>query len=207
VIELNAVEAVGYAASALIVASLTMTSVVRLRAISLVGSVTFLVYGSLIGSVPIIATNAAIAGINVWFLRQELGLRRDLGASPIPADSPFLADFIAFHLDDIRRFQPDVGLPDPRAFALVLTRDGLPAGVLIGDRRGDDLDIRLDYVIKPYRDSRIGRWLFGEGAEVFRRAGFRRLVSAPGTDAHRPYLEQMGFTVEGERRVLRLDGP
>ena len=106
VFEFDGAEIVGYVASALVVLSLTMTSVVRLRTISLAGSVVFVVYGVLIGSVPIIVTNAAIAGINLWFLRAELGLHRDLGASPIAADAPFLLDFIAFHLDDIRRFQP-----------------------------------------------------------------------------------------------------
>ena len=60
---MNGEELVGYAASALVVASLAMTSVVRLRAISLIGSVTFVVYGVLIGSVPIVVTNAAIVPV------------------------------------------------------------------------------------------------------------------------------------------------
>ncbi len=50
-------ELIGYVASALVVTSLAMTSVVRLRTISLAGSVTFVVYGLLIGSVPIVITN------------------------------------------------------------------------------------------------------------------------------------------------------
>ncbi len=45
-----------------------MTSVVRLRMLSLAGSVAFVVYGILIESIPIIVTNGAIALINVWFL-------------------------------------------------------------------------------------------------------------------------------------------
>jgi len=39
---------IGHTASALVVLSLTMTSVVRLRIVSLCGSVTFFVYGALI---------------------------------------------------------------------------------------------------------------------------------------------------------------
>ena len=71
VFELNGVEMVGYLASALVVLSLTMTSVVRLRMVSFCGSITFFVYGVLIDSVPIMITNGAIAVINVWFLRKE----------------------------------------------------------------------------------------------------------------------------------------
>jgi hypothetical protein len=198
-------ELVGYAASALVVLSLAMRSVVRLRVISLVGSVTFVVYGVLIDSIPIIITNSAIAVINVWFLRTELGQHRDLGAVEVPLDSPFMQDFIAFHLADIRRFQPHSSIPDEDAFCLLLNRDGLPAGALIGRRHDDQLDITLDYVLTPYRDSRIGRWLFGRGSDIFRQRGIRRLTATRGNDAHRRYLEVSGFRPDGDRYVLDLD--
>lgn len=203
-IDLGPSELVGYAASALVVLSLTMRSVVRLRLVSLAGSLTFIVYASLIESPPLIVTNAAIAVINVWFLRQELGLRRDLGASLIAQDSPFLQDFIAFHLDDIRNFQPDAAMPTADAFCVLLTRDGLPAGALIGERHGDELDITLDYVMRAYRDSRIGRWIFGAGAKVFRDEGITRLTSGAGGATHQAYLEAAGFTRHGDRYSLDL---
>ncbi|PZQ47900.1 MAG: uroporphyrinogen decarboxylase, partial [Phenylobacterium zucineum] len=50
----SVVEVVGYLASILVVASLAMTSVVRLRVVSLVGSVVFVAYGALLPSIPII---------------------------------------------------------------------------------------------------------------------------------------------------------
>ena len=65
VFDLSGVELVGYLASALVVLALTMTSVVRLRMVSLAGSITFFVYGTLIDAVPIMITNGAIAVINV----------------------------------------------------------------------------------------------------------------------------------------------
>ena len=186
-------ELIGYLASVLVVASLAMTSVVRLRILSLAGSVTFVVYGALIGSVPIVVTNASIAVLNVWFLSKELGGRRDLGAVVVPPDSPFLLDFLGHHADDIHRFQPDYDPIERHTFALVLTRDGLPAGVLLGDRTGDRLDIRLDYVLRPFRDSSLGRWLYGRGAGVFRAAGIDRLRATAPTEAHRSYLTRVGF--------------
>ncbi len=57
--QFSAVELVGYIASALVVASLAMTSVVRLRMVSLVGSLVFVIYGALLPSIPIILTNAS----------------------------------------------------------------------------------------------------------------------------------------------------
>jgi hypothetical protein len=205
VFEFSATELVGYVASALIVLSLAMTSVVRLRTISLVGSVAFCTYGVLIGSVPIVVTNVAIACLNVWFLRAELGHRRDLGAVVVPDDSPFLADFVHFHLADIRRFQPTFEMPERGAFCVILTRDGLPAGAFVGRRDGNQLEVVLDYALRPYRDSRLGRWLFGQGSTVFRDAGITRLVTRPGDDTHRGYLERMGFVSTGDRYALDLN--
>lgn len=198
VFELNGVEIVGYVASLLVVLALTMTSIVRLRVLSLCGAVTFLVYGSLIGSVPIIITNACIASINIWFLTKEFASGRargvELGASEISADSPFLADFLSFHLADIHKFQPDFRLPTgPEVLALLLNRDGIPAGLLIGRRSGTTLTIDLDYVLGPYRDSRLGHWIYGPGADVFRTHGITEVRSAGTADAHRKYLERMGF--------------
>ena len=196
--ELSGVELMGYLGSALVVVSLTMTSVVRLRMVSLCGSLTFLIYGVMIESVPIIITNSSIAVINVWFLRKEFASGgphgRDLGVSHIRPDSPFLADFVAFHLIDIHRFQPDFHLPTgDDVVTLLLNRDGLPAGLLIGRRQGSTLTIDLDYVLGPYRDSRLGQWLYGPGAAVFRSDGFDALRSAGTTDTHRKYLERVGF--------------
>lgn len=195
--ELDGVELVGYVASALVVASLAMRSVVRLRLLSLTGSIVFIAYALLIGSLPILLTNAAVAGINLWHLRRELGARHDLAAVVTDLDAPFVADFLAHHLDDIRRFQPGARIPGEavpgRHLAILLVRDGLPAGIVIGTRDDRTLRIEVDYVIAPYRDSRLGRWLYGEGADVFRSLGISRLVTDPGDDTHRRYLSRIGF--------------
>jgi hypothetical protein len=197
-------ELIGYLASALVVASLAMTSVVRLRILSLAGSVAFVVYGILIESIPIIVTNTAIAALNIWFLGRELGGRRDLGAVVVTGDSPFLDDFLGHHADEIRQFQPDYDPLAPYDFALVLTRDGLPAGALLGVRHGESLEITLDHVLRPYRDSRLGTWLYGRGAGIFRSAGIRQLVTASGDSTHRSYLQRVGFRHEvGTDRFVR----
>lgn len=186
-------ELIGYAASALVVTSLSMASVVRLRMFSLAGSFAFMTYGLLIGSIPIIITNVAIACLNVWFLSREIGGRRDLGAVVVPTDSPFLADFLSNHIADIQTFQPEYATDQPADFAVVLTRDGLPAGAVLGTRADERLDITLDYVMRAYRDSRLGHWLYADGARVFRAAGIDTLTAQAANEAHRSYLTRVGF--------------
>ena len=207
--EFNAAELGGYIASILVVVSLAMTSIVRLRIISLVGSVAFFTYGALIGSLPIMATNLAIAAIHVWRLRAEFATDSpngiDLGASRIRPDSPFLHDFIEYHIDDIHRFQPEFDTPSgDDAMAFLLLRDGLPAGLVMGRSPDGRLTIDLDYVLSAYRDSRLGRWLYGPGADVFRDAGIEVLRSAGDTEEHRHYLSRMGFTPADDSSFYEL---
>ena len=199
-------ELIGYVASALVVVSLTMRSLLRLRLISMAGSVTFLTYGVLIESVPIVITNVCIASINVWFLTKEFRLRRggssDLGASPIRADSPFLLDFVEYHLDDIVAFQPEFSMPTgDDVVALLLTREALPAGVVIGHRHGTELHIDLDYVLREHRDSRLGVWLYGPGADVFRSLGFTTVAAIAVTESHDKYLRRAGFDAPADAKT------
>ena len=62
------VEWVGYAASIFIVLSLTMTNIVRLRIINTIGCILFVIYGVVVGALPVVLSNAAIVLINLYNL-------------------------------------------------------------------------------------------------------------------------------------------
>ena len=62
------IEWVGYAASALIVISLIMTSVVKLRVVNTAGCVLFVVYGFIVGAYPVAVSNLLIVLINLYHL-------------------------------------------------------------------------------------------------------------------------------------------
>lgn len=192
------IEIIGYAASAAIVLSLAMSSVVKLRVISLIGCILFVAYGVLVGAWPVVVSNAIIAVINVWYLRREFTTREDVGAVPIAADAPYLADFVSANLPDIQRFHPGFSGIDAASTVWLLTRDGLPAGVLAGRREGTTLTVTLDHVTPAYRDSRLGDWLFkGEGRKMLRDAGVSQVRTTGDTARHRSYLVGLGF--DGER--------
>lgn len=196
------VELIGYIASALIVLSLAMTSVVRLRIISLLGSITFSVYGFLISSPPVIITNMSIAILNIYFLFKEF-TKKNLAMVPIEAKAPFLTDFLAAHKNEIEKLQPGFKLRDD-SLAWLLDRDALPAGVLIGHRIEDRLYIDLDFVTAAYRDSRIGTFIYGDGSKTFKDLGVRQLVATPGSTEVQRYLEAMKFTPLDNEYILEL---
>ncbi len=67
------IDLLGFAGSGLIIVSLTMTSMVRLRFVGLAGALLFVVYGLWIGALPVVATNLATSTIQItrlWALRQ-----------------------------------------------------------------------------------------------------------------------------------------
>lgn len=198
------VELIGYLASALVVVSLAMSSVVRLRIASTIGSLLFIAYGALLPSIPLILTNIATLGLNLWYLRKEFSSRSNLGAVPIDADQPFLVDFLSSHADDIHHTQPEFDSAGPGNFVLVLTRDGLPAGAVVGQPDGSTLRLRLDYVMHAYRDTQLGSWLYTTGRRAFTDAGFTRIIAVPRTDSHSRYLRKVGFTDSDQGLAMNL---
>jgi hypothetical protein len=192
-------ELIGYLASTLIVVSLLMSSILRLRLIGLVGAITFTAYGLLIGALPIALANGAIVIIHIYHLTRMLNQRAQqeyFEALEVPATSPILHRFVDFHLDDARRFQPDFeGVRDDQ-LALLILRDAVPVGAVVADVDGADAEVRLDYVTPEHRDLRPGSFLWVE-SDAFTSRGIRRVVTTAPTREHARYLTHVGFRREG----------
>jgi hypothetical protein len=190
-----AFELVGYAASVLVAVSLMMSSILRLRVINLVGSLAFTAYGLVIHAYPVAAVNGFIVLINLYYLRKMLGTREYFRLLSVEPDSEYLRYFLGFYDREIRRFLPEFSYaPSPRQITLFILRDMVPAGLFIGKLEpGGILRIKLDFVIPSYRDFKIGRYLFGEQADLFRERGCRTLVSGAGNREHAAYLRRIGF--------------
>ena len=64
----NISEYIGYLASAVLLVSFTMKKMTTLRIINTIGCGIFILYGSMIGSFPVVITNVAICLINLYYL-------------------------------------------------------------------------------------------------------------------------------------------
>lgn len=193
-------EIVGYVASVLVAVSLMMSSLLRLRIINLLGSAAFTVYGVLIQAYPVAVVNFFIVLINLYYLRQMLGTKEYFRLLPVEHDSEYLRYFLGFYAEEIRRFLPDYAhAPSAGHLTFFVLRDLVPAGLFVGEvREAGRLVVRLDFVIPPYRDFKIGRYLYTEQAEFFRARGIREIVSPAGTPEHAAYLRKMGFAPAAE---------
>lgn len=200
-----ALNALGYLASALVVTSLTMSSVLKFRIISLIGSITFLTYGLLINSVPVALTNAVIMVINIVFLYKLLTHEETFDVVDIDPGSKFLHRYLEHNRGDIESAWPGFEYqPDDDQIRLVVFRDMVPAGIFIADVDGDTARVQLDFAGKDYRDLKNARVLFGRGRAILAGRGIRRVVSRADTDWHRGYLVKFGFEQRDGEYVFEI---
>jgi len=198
-------ELIGYIGSALVVVSLAMSSIIRLRFVNLAGAIVFGVYGVLIGAVPIVITNIVITGIDLWYLRRELTTREELAVVEVGPDNGFVDTFIELHHHDLLTFGDLPDMLERADVRLVMLRDTDMAGILLGADAGEGvLAVLLDYVAPAYRDLSSGASLYGHGARRFVELGYRSLVAEDVDHRHRDYFAAMGF-VEGAHGSMVLE--
>lgn len=200
-----ALDVLGYAGSALVVLSLSMTSVVKLRAISLVGSTTFLVYGLLIDAFPIVLTNAVIVLLNVVFLTRLFTRTEEFDVVEVAATSKFLDRFLEYHRDDLVKAWPGyVYEPNEEHLRLLVFRDLVPAGVFIAKVEGETANVQIDYAAPNYGDLKNARTLFGPGQDLLIERGITKVVSPARTEGHRKFLLRFGFEESENGYVYEL---
>ena len=190
------VELVGYLGSAMVVLSLTRTSILKLRLFGLVGASIFVVYSLIIEAYPIAVVNVVIVGIHLYFLRGLLSKKNEFfTVLEVRPDSRYLEYFLQFHDENLRTYQPDFQFePREDQVRVFLLRDLVPAGLLIGRRCADrSFEVELDYVIPRYQDFRIAEFLYSELSGVFSDPQCERAWSRPGTELNVEYLRRMGF--------------
>ena len=62
------IEILGYIASLFTISSFLMKDVFKLRILNLIACIIFIIYGSLILSIPVILVNALVALVNIFYI-------------------------------------------------------------------------------------------------------------------------------------------
>jgi hypothetical protein len=201
------VDVLGWAGSALLIYSLLQTRVLRFRLLNLVASLVLVVFNAVLHIWPMVAMNAVLAGINLWFIRGLLRDRHDEVAYEvleIGADDAYLAHVLAVHGEDIRRFFPTFtptgASPDRSAF-LVQRADETVGVVLLRDAGDGVAQVELDYVTPRFRDFTPGEFVYRRSG-MFRERGFREVRTPPGMVA--PYYARIGFRQVGDAYCLEV---
>ena len=124
-------EIIGYIGTVLVILSMTMTSVRRLRVINVLGSAFSTAYAVFGGAWPIVIMNIALSGINIFHLIYGAKEQRT-EILPVGPSDRTLAQFLAVHQSRIRRMQPDVfRCMEQGAQAYILYRGAEMSGILV----------------------------------------------------------------------------
>ena len=196
--EFDWVEWLGYLASLVVLISLTMSSILKLRWINLLGCLLFAYFGYRVSSPPVLFANLGIAAINVYFLYKIYSTKEDFKIINASTDSEYYRHFLEVNSKEISK-QIGMDALKKEHTALYMLRDNEIAGVLIGEQDDEGvLNIKLDYVIPRYRDYKLGNYFFSDHPEFFRERGISTLRTSADDDAHRLYLEKVGFVQQSE---------
>ncbi|SET09914.1 inner membrane protein [Natronincola peptidivorans] len=201
---IDLLEWLGYLASILVLISLLMSSIVKLRWINLLGSFLFATYGFLIGALPVGLVNSCIVFINIYYLTKVYTSKKDyFKILEIDADSKYLHYFQDFYKDEIHKyFSQSVFSLKKDHVGFYILRNLVPAGLFIASKYDEKtLKIELDFVIPEYRDFKIGQYVYEEQKEYFLQRGYQRFLSHSCNKEHTRYLEKMGFHQKEENNI------
>ncbi len=203
-------ELVGYVASVITIISLLMANVLRLRILNLGACILWLIYGILINANAVIATNAVLSVVNIYFIVKLLTMKELFNLVEIRKDSAYLQQFLNYYMPEILKFYPEYVYDETEnIYAFIAFRNVTAAGLfLVEVREENQLYLKLEFTIPGYRDFRISRYVYADHSNVLRSAlenGFSRIYSEiPASPNQMAYLISMGYREEEDNKRLCL---
>jgi hypothetical protein len=172
-----------------------MASIRRLRWVNLFGAATMAIYGVLIQAWPVLALNAFIVVVDIYYL-VKMHREKDVFAFfEVPPDMPFLKEFLRFYRDDISKFAPGFDLSRcQKAHVRLILRNMLPVGLFVwGHGQQGEATVFLDYVVPGYRDFKSARFVYSAPHDRLKQLGVHTFVATAEVPAQRKYLRRVGF--------------
>lgn len=200
---LTLIEIFGYIGSTLVVVSMLMSSVVKLRIINTIGSTVSGTYAFIIGSFPLMLMNFCLVVINIYNLYRLLKTEQKYDLVDTKSDDTFVKYFLERYKEDIKIYFPaftDDKIHNQKAYMICC--DGNPAGILLGEEKeAGTLDIIIDYSTPAYRDCSVGKFLYSK----LPSKGVNTLkFSQSESKTHISYMNKMEFTKENNCYIKKL---
>ena len=187
-------ELIGYLGSLLVIVSMLMTSVVKLRIINTVGSIIFGIYALLIHSYPTAVLQLFLIIINVINLYKLFSVKKEFNVVKLSGNDLFAKHFLEQNNQDIKKYFPNFSTPEQTDTIYLVNSHSTCAGILIAataQANPQSLLVKLDYTTPAYRDTSVAKFLFtyleSQGFSTF-KVDDTNLVPA-----HEKYLKKMGF--------------
>lgn len=188
------IEWIGYAASVLVLISLSLSSMLRLRTVNLFGSAVFSFYGFAIGSLPVGIMNLIIFFSNIYYLRKLLFQRDNFEIIETESNQEYIQKFLQFFKKDIQKIFPHFELENKKdRKVLMIMRNMNLAGLFIAQEKGECLKVELDFVTPQYRDYKTGKFIFAHFKKSLKEKNYKTIEASSHVPEQIKYLKKMGF--------------
>jgi len=192
--DISLLDWLGYIASLIVLISLVMSSIIKLRWINLIGAILFSIYGFLIGSMPTGLLNLGIVFIDAYYIIKIYKSKEYFHMLQVSSNDDYLKHFTNFYKENIISFfgKDSIKIPE-NAICFYVLRNMVPASIFVGVPDGNTLKIQLDYVTPEYRDFKISDFIYKENSSFFTNLGYSKLEATSSVSDHIKYLQKIGF--------------
>lgn len=202
---LTTLEIIGYIGSIVIITSLMMTSIVKLRVLNAIGAVIIVVFSILTYSYPNALMNLGAFIIDVYYLYKIKNVRESFELVKANPESDYFLWFYNANRKEIERFNDSLEYQKAQMLYYYM-RNNEVAGLLAWNKGEDgQAEILLDFVTPRFRDCKVGKYFFSHKNAFFRKNGVLTFVTHTKNIAHANYLKKINFSqTDGDKWVKSL---
>ena len=195
------IELFGYLGSFLVVVSMLMSSVIKLRIINIIGSTISGTYALIIGSFPLALMNICLIIINAYNILKLKKESRKYEIVKGDSQENFFKYFVDRYGDDIKKHFGDFNAKkiSGNTVYYVFCNEA-PVGLFVGNNKNKNVEIVLDYTVPDYRDCSVAKFLY----IAMKKNGIDRLEMKNPSIKHIEFLEKMGYSREENSYVKVL---
>ncbi|NOR75410.1 MAG: hypothetical protein GQ525_09645 [Draconibacterium sp.] len=188
------IEWIGYVASTLVLVSLSLSSILRLRIFNLFGAAVFSFYGFYIESLPVGIMNLIIVFTNLYYLQKIYFQKDKFEIVESKSNQEYVLKFLNYFKKDIQKYSPEFNLNlNKNQIILMVMRNMNMAGIFVAKDDGDQLEVELDYVTPQYRDYKNGAFIFSHFRKAIKVKEYKTIIANTQNPQQIKYLKKMGF--------------
>lgn len=196
---------IGYAAAAFLAVSLLINQTLKFRFVSALGSASFLTYGILLHSLPIIISNSILLSINVYKIFKLYHINEVFEFLEIKKEYEIVNRFLKFHKTDIEYYFPGFKFDNNEGrISFFVLRDLNIANIFVGRLNGNGtISVEINYTIPKYRDFKVGKFIFEKDRDFLISKGVTKIIYEKiHNKQHETFLRKIGFkTITEENKT------
>jgi Bacterial inner membrane protein len=168
----------GYLASLMLIIALLVKNDIKFRWFNTAGNIAFIIYGIVLGTVPVLITNLILLGINLYYLIRIYNRQENFDLIEFTGEEKLINKFISYHQKDIQLYFPEF---TKEAFknnlSFVVLRDLVIANMFCASvNESGDAEVLINYTLPKYRDYKVGRFIFEKEKQFLLSKGVKRIV-------------------------------